>query len=172
MIHLIRCEAVALHRKCKAISVSRPHMFTAPSGVPPESESVSSNVCSQQPLLRSCAGYWGLHKLNQHGSVETASYQLRVYVRACVTPPVVPLTPWQLKHEHLQRFAPWGVLFCIIIKDTYGSVKDYSAACVPHRKASCNEILRFRGSISWISECYIALFWTAYYTGMHPKRLG
>lgn len=43
---------------------------------------------------------------------------------ACVcesaAPPMVPLAPWQLKEEYLQRLAPWGALFCIIIKDTYG----------------------------------------------------
>lgn len=66
MNYLIRWQLVVVHKKCNAISVSRPHMFTAPSGVPPESESVSSNVCSQQPLLLSCSGYWGLHKLNWH----------------------------------------------------------------------------------------------------------
>lgn len=66
MIHQIKCQAVAVHRKCGAISVSRPHMFTALSGVPPERESVSSNVCSQQPALLSCSGYLGLHKRNRH----------------------------------------------------------------------------------------------------------
>lgn len=33
---------------------------------------------------------------------------------------MVPLAPWQLKPEHLQRLAPQGALFCIIIKDAYG----------------------------------------------------
>ena len=44
-----------------------------------------------------------------------------VCVCVCAAPPMVPPAPWQLKPEHLQRVAPRGVLFCIIIKDAYGA---------------------------------------------------
>lgn len=45
---------------------------------------------------------------------------LSVFLSVCATPPMVPLASRQLKPEHLQRLAPQGVLFCIIIKDAYG----------------------------------------------------
>ncbi len=158
MMILIGCQAVAVHRKCDTISVSRPHMFTAPSGVPPESESVSSNVCSQQPLLLSCSGYWGLHKLKRHA---VWKWTVAVCVCACAAPPMVPLAPWQLKPEHLQRLAPRGALFCIIIKDAYG-VWETSAACATQdqnkknktkpRPSLCAEISTYSVSVQAFAE--------------------
>lgn len=58
---------------------------------------------------------FGITLTKQTCSVKMASCQC-----VCAAPPMVPLASRQLKPEHLQRLAPQGVLFCIIIKDAYG----------------------------------------------------
>lgn len=113
-VHLIRCQAVAVHRKCDAISVSRPHMFI---GVPSGSESVSSNVCGQQPVLLSSSGYLGLHKWNTLAVWKQPPVSMRA--RCCSSygsSRCLTTEAW----ANLQRLAPQGGLFCIIIKGTYG----------------------------------------------------
>lgn len=119
MIHLIRWQSVVVHKKCNAISVSRPHMFTAPSGVPPENESVSSNVCSQQPLLLSCSGYWGLHKLNRPAVWKWPPISVWVCVCALLHLWFLSLPDnWSLSiSKDLHHGEP---CFALSLKDTYG----------------------------------------------------
>lgn len=104
-------------------------------------------------------------------------------VCVCAAPPMVPLAPWQLKPEYLQRLAPQGALFCIIIKDAYGvwetvmlhtrSKKKRKLAYTVWR--DCNVLQLFCARICWISGYFIALIFSSSFFLSHreaPERLG
>ena len=99
----------------------------------------------------------------------------------CAAPPMVPPAPWQLKPEHLQRVAPRGVLFCIIIKDAYGA-RETAVLHVCHAGSKkvglrcarrCSDTGRFCACILLefriFSQCH---FCTANLAGKHPEDEG
>jgi len=149
-------------------------MFSAPSGVPTESESVSCSLCSQQLLLLSRSGYWGLHKPNLHA----VRKWLPISVCVCVAPPMVSLAPWQLKPKHLWRLAPWGALFFIAIKDTYAvweAVEQHLTQRIKNYAyivwTDCDNSQCFCGYICWLFSKGCSFITTACFGKTFPHKM-